>query len=113
MPKLDDADALFLFAAGREARIYAVPPHTSVEPLAFEDRSFQVERFPERGCAACGSEDTYLTEIETDGGERRFVCNDESFCEKRSRDPDLPKDHHLDRSGVAWGPGTPDGGDAG
>ncbi|WP_129114683.1 alpha-D-ribose 1-methylphosphonate 5-phosphate C-P-lyase PhnJ [Halegenticoccus tardaugens] len=110
VPKLDDADTLFLFAAGREARIYAVPPHTAVEPLAFEDRPFRVERFPADGCAECGSADTYLTEIETDAGERRFVCNDESFCEKRSRDPDLPKDHHLDRSGVAWGPGTTDGG---
>ncbi|MFW6321826.1 MAG: alpha-D-ribose 1-methylphosphonate 5-phosphate C-P-lyase PhnJ, partial [Halohasta sp.] len=54
VPKLDDADNLFVFAAGREARIYAVPPHTSVEPLAFEDRAFQVERFPDESCRACG-----------------------------------------------------------
>jgi len=66
VPKLDDADNLFVFAAGREARIYAVPPHTDVEPLAFEDREFQVERFPGQSCHACGSADTYLTEVETD-----------------------------------------------
>jgi len=108
VPKLDDADSLFVFAAGREARIYAVPPHTEVEPLAFEDRSFQIERFPGQSCAACGSTDTYLTEIETDDGERHYACNDTSFCLKRQDDPALPKDHHLERSGVDWGPGTPD-----
>lgn len=108
VPKLDDADTLFLFAAGREARIYAVPPHTAVEPLSFEDRPFQVERF-DGSCRACGATDTYLTEVETDDGERLFVCNDTSFCAKRQGDPDLPKDHHLDRLGVDWGPGTADG----
>ena len=108
VPKLDDADNLFVFAAGREARIYAVPPHTSVEPLAFEDRTFQVERFPDQSCQACGSTDTYLTEIETDDRDRQYVCNDTSFCLKRQDSEELPKDHHLDREGVDWGPGTPD-----
>jgi alpha-D-ribose 1-methylphosphonate 5-phosphate C-P lyase len=111
-PKLDDADTLFVFAAGREARIYAVPPHTDVEPLAFEDRSFQVERFPEP-CRFCGSRDTYLTEIETDDGERLFACNDTSFCEKRQDDPTIGKAHHLDRSDVEWGPAPARGGDDG
>jgi alpha-D-ribose 1-methylphosphonate 5-phosphate C-P lyase len=109
-PKLDDADTLFLFAAGREARIYAVPPHTDVEPLAFEDRSFQVERFPEP-CRFCGSRDTYLTEIETDDGDRLFACNDTSFCEKRQADPGIEKNHHLDRPDVEWGPAPARGGD--
>ena len=109
VPKLDDADNLFVFAAGREARIYAVPPHTSVEPLAFEDKEFQVERFPEQACRACGSTDTYLTEVETDDGTRVYACNDTSFCLKRQEDPDLPKDHHCDADGVDWGPGTPNG----
>ncbi len=113
-PKLDDADHLSIFAAGREARIYAVPPNTRVKPLAFEDRQFTVERFPDRACHLCGSEDTFLVELsETrDGSDGRFetcyVCNDTSFCEKRHSDPDRPKDHHLDREGVDWGPGTPD-----
>lgn len=107
VPKLDDADNLFVFAAGREARIYAVPPHTDVEPLAFEDREFQVERFPDQSCHACGSADTYLTEVETDDGNRLYACNDTSFCRKR-QDDNLTKDHHLDRDGVDWGPGTPD-----
>lgn len=122
VPKLDDADHLTILAAGREARIYAVPPHTSVEPLAFEDRQFTVERFSEEACHACGSTDTYLVEVseepdptsndDTGGFETRYACNDSSFCAKRREDPTLPKDHHLDRSGVDWGPATPDlGGD--
>lgn len=105
--KLHEADNLFLFAAGREARIYAVPPHTDVEPLAFEDRSFRVERFDE-GCHRCGSTDTYRTEVTDNDGETRVACNDVSFCEKRVADSDLPKDHHREDDDVAWGPGTPD-----
>jgi alpha-D-ribose 1-methylphosphonate 5-phosphate C-P lyase len=107
VPKLDNADTLFLFAAGREARIYAVPPHTDVEPLAFDDRPFQVERF-DAPCAACGSTDTYRTRIKTDDGDQLVVCNDTSFCLKRRKEPTLPKDHHLDSHKVDWGPGTPD-----
>jgi alpha-D-ribose 1-methylphosphonate 5-phosphate C-P lyase len=119
VPKLDDADTLFLFAAGREARIYAVPPHTTVEPLAFEDREFTVERFPGESCHACGSTDTYLVEVSEETGaqadgdgafETRYACNDSSFCAKRRETPTLRKDHHLDREGVDWGPGTPGGG---
>ncbi|MEF8937538.1 MAG: alpha-D-ribose 1-methylphosphonate 5-phosphate C-P-lyase PhnJ, partial [Halovenus sp.] len=114
VPKLDDADHLTVLAAGREARIYAVPPHTAVEPLAFEDRDFTVERFPEQACHACGSTDTYLVEVseesaDEDGFETRYACNDSSFCRKRRENPELPKDHHLDREGVDWGPETPDG----
>ncbi|GGN21481.1 alpha-D-ribose 1-methylphosphonate 5-phosphate C-P-lyase PhnJ [Halarchaeum nitratireducens] len=112
VPKLDDADNLFVFAAGREARLYAVPPNTDVEPLAFEDREFQVERFGDATCQFCGSDDTYLVEIEGDDGETRYVCNDTSFCEKRQDDPELAKDHHRERD-VSWGPGTPsEGADA-
>jgi len=122
VPKLDDADHLTVLAAGREARIYAVPPHTAVEPLAFEDRVFTVERFPDQACHACGSTDTYLVELSEEPGsagddhddstragfDTRYACNDASFCAKRRENPELPKDHHLERSGVDWGPATPD-----
>ncbi|WP_152423198.1 alpha-D-ribose 1-methylphosphonate 5-phosphate C-P-lyase PhnJ [Natrinema versiforme] len=114
VPKLDHADHLTVLAAGREARLYAVPPHTEVEPLAFDDRQFTVERFPEQACHACGSTDTYLVEVSeeaTEDGdnafETRYACNDASFCAKRRKNPDLPKDHHLEEA-VDWGPGTPD-----
>ena len=35
VPKLNDSAALILFGAGREKKIYAVPPHTRAEPLVF------------------------------------------------------------------------------
>lgn len=83
VPKLHNAPFLSLFGAGREKRIYAVPPHTSVEPLEFEDHRFTVERFPE-GCRKCGSTDTYLDELADEAtGVAYFVCSDTGFCDRR------------------------------
>jgi alpha-D-ribose 1-methylphosphonate 5-phosphate C-P lyase len=84
VPKLNMAETLFLFGAGREKRIYAVPPYTSVEPLQFEDHPFRVESFVGKKCEKCGAQDTYLDEIiAEDGVARRYFCSDTSFCEKR------------------------------
>ena len=52
VPKLHRAGFLSLFGAGREKRIYAVPPHTDVEPLTFDDVPFEVERTPGARCRA-------------------------------------------------------------
>ena len=83
VPKLDRARSLSLFGAGREKRIYAIPPHTSVEPLEFEDHRFRVERFGEP-CGRCGSTDTYLDEMTDEPtGETYFRCSDTSFCDRR------------------------------
>src|SRR6185503_5445336 len=60
VPKLHMAPYLSLFGAGREKRIYAVPPLTSVVPLSFEDYPFAVESFNGERCARCGSANTYL-----------------------------------------------------
>jgi len=40
-PKLSDCPALQLFGAGREQRIYALPPYTQVVSLDFEDHPFE------------------------------------------------------------------------
>ena len=42
-PKLHRSPALQLFGAGREKRIYAVPPHTPVKSLDFDDHPFEIE----------------------------------------------------------------------
>jgi alpha-D-ribose 1-methylphosphonate 5-phosphate C-P lyase len=82
-PKLDRSPALMLFGAGREKRIYAVPPWTSVRSLDFEDHLFAVERWEQR-CALCGSERSFLDEIAVDDkGGRMFVCSDTDFCSRR------------------------------
>jgi alpha-D-ribose 1-methylphosphonate 5-phosphate C-P lyase len=82
-PKLDDSPALQLFGAGREKRIYAIPPHTRVISLDFEDHPFERTKF-DAACALCGAADSYLDEVVTDdAGGRMFVCSDTDYCEKR------------------------------
>jgi alpha-D-ribose 1-methylphosphonate 5-phosphate C-P lyase len=84
VPRLHLADTLYLFGAGREKRIYAIPPHTTVEPLEFEDFSFRVEDFSGRRCALCGSTDTFLDEVPDDAtGSRTYMCSDTAHCHKR------------------------------
>jgi alpha-D-ribose 1-methylphosphonate 5-phosphate C-P lyase len=81
-PKLDNCAALQLFGAGREKRIYALPPYTSVKSLDFEDHPFSIQKWDEP-CALCGSSDTYLDEIILDDkGKRMFVCSDTDHCRK-------------------------------
>lgn len=93
-PKMDMCDALQLFGAGREKRIYAIPPHTSVVSLDFEDHPFEVQRF-DKPCALCGGENVYLDEVVLDDrGGRMFVCSDTDHCEDRRA-----KGHRGDMAG--------------
>jgi alpha-D-ribose 1-methylphosphonate 5-phosphate C-P lyase len=82
-PKMDDCPALQLFGAGREKRIYAIPPYTKVVSLDFEDHPFERNTF-DHPCALCGATDSYLDEVVTDDmGGRMFICSDTHFCEER------------------------------
>jgi alpha-D-ribose 1-methylphosphonate 5-phosphate C-P lyase len=82
-PKMDMNPALQLFGAGREKRIYAVPPYTSVKSLDFADHPFAVEQWEQR-CAICGAGDSFLDEVITDDqGGRLFVCSDTDYCQSR------------------------------
>lgn len=82
-PKLHMSPALMLFGAGREKRIYAVPPYTPVHSLDFEDHPFAVQGW-DRCCAICGSGQSYLDEIIVDDqGTRELVCSDTDFCAQR------------------------------
>ncbi len=82
-PKMDMNPALQLFGAGREKRIYAVPPYTSVKSLDFADHPFAVERW-DQSCAICGATDCFLDEVITDDcGGRMFVCSDTDYCRNR------------------------------
>jgi alpha-D-ribose 1-methylphosphonate 5-phosphate C-P lyase len=100
-PKMDRMPALQLFGAGREKRIYAIPPYTRVVSLDFEDHPFEVQRW-ERPCALCGATDSYLDEVVIDDtGRRMFVCSDTHHCGERRaaghRGPqfDEPAGQHL------------------
>lgn len=82
-PKMHMNPALQLFGAGREKRIYAVPPYTPVESLAFDDHPFEVQRW-DSVCALCGSDRSFLDEIITsDAGDRMHVCSDSDHCQER------------------------------
>ncbi len=85
-PKMDDCPALQLFGAGREKRIYAVPPYTKVRSLDFDDHPFRIQRF-DKPCALCAAENVYLDEVILDDrGARMFVCSDTDFCANRRAD---------------------------
>lgn len=85
-PKLHRLPALQLFGAGREKRLYAVPPYTDVKSLDFDDHPFHVE--PQgHACALCGSTDTWLDEVLQAGGQRLWTCSDTDFCRERREEP--------------------------
>jgi len=82
-PKLHDCPAIQLFGAGREQRIYALPPYTRVESLDFEDHPFEASK-ADHACGLCGAGDSYLDEVITDdAGGRMFVCSDTDYCRSR------------------------------
>jgi alpha-D-ribose 1-methylphosphonate 5-phosphate C-P lyase len=83
-PKLHQSDCLYLFGAGREKKIYAVPPYTEVVSLAYEDYPFAVEDMTGRVCKLCGAENVYFDEIfDSSTGEHYFQCSDSGFCARR------------------------------
>lgn len=83
LPRLHRSANLSLFGAGREKRIHAIPPYTSVVPLAFEDFPFAVESFEDRSCAYCGSTDTFLVATPQADGSSYYVCSDTAWCADR------------------------------
>ncbi len=82
-PKMHMNPALQLFGAGREKRIYAIPPYTQVVSLDFEDHPFTIQHW-DQPCALCGAEDSYLDEVVLDdAGGHMFVCSDSHHCRTR------------------------------
>lgn len=87
VPRLHLAEHLNLFGAGREKRIYAVPPYTEVQPLTFDDVPFEVEHTQGARCKLCGSDDVYLVAAGTTGD---YACSDTEWCARvQSGDADL------------------------
>ena len=84
-PKLESA-AIQLFGAGREQRIYALPPYTRVVSLDFDDHPFDPSK-PDHSCDLCGAQDSYLDEVIVDDeGGRMYVCSDTDYCAQRLAD---------------------------
>lgn len=90
VPKMHQSPALILLGAGREKKIYAVPPYTDAEPLAFDDVPFRTEDFTDpatgkrRACQVCGSRDSFLDEfIDPQTGEKAYQCSDSDYCQQQ------------------------------
>lgn len=83
-PKLDHSRALILLGAGREKKIYAVPPYTPVRSLQFDDHPFRVEALEGRVCRYCGATEVYFDELLDEAtGDGFYACNDSSHCLER------------------------------
>lgn len=81
-PKMHRMPALQLFGAGREKRIYAVPPYTEVKSLDFEDHPFTIEPHG-HACALCGCTTSYLDEVLQAEGQRLWTCSDTDWCREQ------------------------------
>lgn len=84
-PKLHQAEHLTLLSAGREKRLYAVPPYTDVRPLEFTDIAFQVERQDGRICAQTGARQKFMNEIPLEDGSTQYQLSDTGYAEKLAR----------------------------
>lgn len=99
VPNLNQSDCLFLFGAGREKRLYAVPPHTDVVPLEFEDVKFNIEHFDGIRCSMSGTGGAFMDELYDDAGNVRHVINDSDFLDKlveQKTRPEQWKNPYLD-----------------
>lgn len=83
IPKLNFNSSLLLFGAGREKRIYAIPPYTKVEPIRFEDVSFKIEKYNGAKCEKCGATDVFF-DIFIKNGKKHYFCNDTDFCQRNA-----------------------------
>jgi alpha-D-ribose 1-methylphosphonate 5-phosphate C-P lyase len=79
--KLNYSEALILLGAGREKKIYAVPPYTQVVSLAFDDVPFEPESFSDVSCKLCGATEVFMDELYNEEEDITFYqCNDSSYC---------------------------------
>lgn len=85
-PKLHHSEALILLGAGREKKIYAVPPYSDVVSLGFEDYPFEIEDMAHRQCRYCGVRGVFFDELTDEKGHTLFQCNDTSECKRRRKE---------------------------
>ncbi len=80
--KLHQSAHLTLLSAGREKRLYAVPPYTNVFPLEFTDVPFQVE--DQRGwvCRTTGAQNKFMNELPQADGSSQYELSDSGYAEK-------------------------------
>lgn len=83
-PTLHQAAHLTLLSAGREKRLYAVPPYTDVVPIEFQDVHFAVEDQRGRVCIETGATQKFMNEIPQPDGSTQYVLSDTGYAAKLS-----------------------------
>jgi len=82
VPKLHQSAHLTLLSAGREKRLYAVPPYTDVRPLEFDDVPFRVEQQRDWVCYRTGAHNKFMNEIPQQEGGSTYEISDSGYVEK-------------------------------
>lgn len=85
VPKLHMARHLTFLSAGREKRLFAVPPFTRVEPLVFSDVPYKVEDHAGLTCHRSGVQGYFMNEIPQDDGGSAFELSDSHYGVKAIR----------------------------
>lgn len=85
VPKLNQADHLTILSAGREKRIFAVPPYTRVEPLVFDDVPYRVEDHQDKTCYRSDVTGFFMNEIPQADGSSQYELSDSHFGVKHIR----------------------------
>jgi alpha-D-ribose 1-methylphosphonate 5-phosphate C-P lyase len=81
-PKFHQAQHLNILSAGREKRLYAVPPYTDVYPLEFDDVFFDVEDQSGRVCMRSDAINKFMNEIPQDDGTAVYELSDSGYADK-------------------------------
>lgn len=98
VPKLHMADNLTILSAGREKRIFAVPPHTRVEPLVFSDVPYKVEDHGDLTCNRSDLQGFFMNEIPNDDGSSSYEISDSNLGIKAIN----IKDGASEKIGETW-----------
>lgn len=85
VPKLNMANHLTILSAGREKRLFAVPPFTTVEPLVFDDVPYRVEDHGDLTCIRSGAKGYFMNEIPQDDGTSTYEVSDSELGVKTIR----------------------------
>lgn len=84
-PDLHQAAHLTILSAGREKRLYAVPPYTDVRPIEFSDVFFQVEDQTGRVCVISGAGQKFMDELPLADGSSLYRISDTGYVEKLTK----------------------------
>jgi alpha-D-ribose 1-methylphosphonate 5-phosphate C-P lyase len=96
-PKLHQAAHLTLLSAGREKRLYAVPPYTDVYPLEFDDVPFQIENQKGWRCKTTGIENKFMNELPQEDGSSNYELSDSGYAEKLMKEGETGASYYDER----------------